>query len=167
MSSISQVADAFHLFYESLLRREFRKSFQFDQWSERDLLPLVRSFLLGYFGPRAEPERMAVLPTKLTGQGRFDFMVYDVAVELAVRRPWCPRGDVMPGKNADEVRKLLKYNGLGVLILLDYSATPLTRPELEGYRDLPSLGRGNHAKSGFSVVYYAIGRDPIRLNVRA
>ena len=166
MSSVTLVIDAFHLFYEALQRREFRKSFQFDQWSERDLLPLVRTFLLGYFGPRAEPERMAVLPTKLTGQGRFDFMIYDVAVELAVRRPWCPRADVMPGRNADEVRKLLKHDGLGVLVLLDYSASPLTRDELESYRDLPSLGRGNHTKSGFSVAYYSLGQAPVRLNVR-
>ncbi|WP_291879605.1 hypothetical protein [Caulobacter sp.] len=158
--------DAFSLFYESLRRPEFRKSFKFDHWSERQLLPLVRTFLLGYFGPRAEPERMTALPGKLTGLGRFDFMVYDVAVELAVRRPGCPRADVLPEKNADEVRKLLKHPGLGVLILLDYSSSPLAEDDLQGYRALPSLGRGNHAKTAFSVAYFALNQAPIRLNVR-
>ncbi|EJL37555.1 hypothetical protein PMI01_00633 [Caulobacter sp. AP07] len=167
MASISQVIDAFELFHQSLRRPEFRKSFRFDHWSERQLLPLVRAFLLGYFGPRAEPERMTVLPGKLTGQGRVDFIVYDVAVELAVRRPWCPKAELLPEKNADEVRKLLKYNGLGVLVLLDYSKTPLSRAELEGYRVLPTLGQGNHAKSGFSLAYFALSEEPVRLNIRA
>lgn len=60
----------------------------------------------------------------------------------------------------------MKYEGLGVLILLDYSKAALTSAELKGYRALPSLGKGNHAKSSFSVAYYSLACDPVRLNVK-
>ncbi|QRK08043.1 hypothetical protein JQX13_50185 [Archangium violaceum] len=166
MSSVREVINAFELLFTSLRRREFRKSFRFDLWSERDLLPLVRTFLLGYFGPRAEPERVTLLPGKLTGYGRFDFMVYDVAVEFVVRRPGCPKTDVLPEKNADEVKKLLKHDGRGVLVLFDLSKTPLSTEELNRYRVLPSLGRGSHNKSAFSVAYFCLAAKPYRLNVR-
>ncbi|CAN7246914.1 hypothetical protein [Caulobacter sp. LjRoot300] len=52
------------------------------------------------------------------------------------------------------------------MILLDYSKAALTSAELKGYRALPSLGKGNHAKSSFSVAYYSLACDPVRLNVK-
>lgn len=137
-----------------------------DRWSERQLLPLARTFLLGYFGPRARPEFGTVLPSGLTGLGRVDFLVYNVAVELAVRRPWCPKSDLLPRTNHSEMIKLMKHDGRGLLVLLDFNRDPLTSAELERYRKLPSLGQGNHRKSPFSVVYFSLDADPVRLNVR-
>ena len=166
MSSVSQVIDAFTLLYSGLRDPGFRKSLPLDQWSERQLLPLIRTFLLGYFGPRARPEHGTVLPKALTGQGRVDFLVYGVAVEVAVRRPWCPKADLMPRANRAEVMKLMKYDGLGVLVLLDFSRDSITPEELGQYRDLPSLGQGNHGKAPFSVVYFGLESGPVRLNVR-
>jgi hypothetical protein len=166
MPSVAAIIDAFDLFYTSLRRPEFRKSFVFTDRSEQELLPLVRTFLLGYFGPKANPEHWTTLPGAVTGWGRFDFMVNNIAVEFAVRRPWCPKGDVMPTKNAGEVRKLLKHDGRGVLVLFDFSAKPLQRGELERYRELPSLGRGSHRKSPFSGAYFSMGDRPQRLDIR-
>lgn len=53
MSSVSQVVEAFELLYTGLRDSSFRKSLPLDKWSEKQLLPLVRTFLLGYFGPKA------------------------------------------------------------------------------------------------------------------
>ncbi|HYW15928.1 MAG TPA: hypothetical protein VE891_07215 [Allosphingosinicella sp.] len=166
MSSVTAIIDAFDLFFTSLRRAEFRKSFVFTEWSEQELLPLVRTFLLGYFGPKANPEHWTTLPGAVTGWGRFDFMINNIAVEFAVRRPWCPKGDVLPSVNAGEVKKLLKHDGRGVLILFDFSAKPLQRDELERYRNLPSLGRGPHFKSPFSVAYFSMKEGPRRLDIR-
>ena len=166
VSSVSKVIDAFTLLYAGLRDPGFRKSLPLDRWSERQLLPLVRTFLLGYFGPRARPEYGTVLPGALTGQGRVDFLVYGVAVELAVRRPWCPRCFLLPRENETEVIKLMKHDGLGLLVLFDFSRNGLSEEELGRYRNLPSLGQGNHSKSPFSVVYFGLDGDPVRLNVR-
>lgn len=166
MSSVSQVIDAFTLLYAGLRDPGFRKSLPMDRWSERQLLPLVRTFLLGYFGPRARPEHGTVLPGALTGQGRVDFLVYGVAVELAVRRPGCPKADLLPRANRSEVVKLMKHEGLGLLVLFDFAKNGLSEEELARYRNLPSLGQGNHSRSPFSVVYFGLKQDPVRLNVR-
>jgi hypothetical protein len=166
MSSVSQVVSAFELLYSGLRDPAFRKSLPLDRWSEKQLLPLVRTFLLGYFGPKARPEFGTVLPGALTGYGRVDFLVYDVAVEFAVRRPWCPKSDLMPRVNRTEVLKLMKHDGRGVLILFDFAKASLDDDDLDAYRDLPSMGSGNHFKSPFSVAYFGLRAQPIRLNVR-
>ena len=167
MSSVNQVINAFQLLYTGLRDPDFRKSLPLHKWPEKQLLPLVRTFLLGYFGPRARPEIESVLPGALTGYGRVDFMVYDVAVELAVRRPWCPRSDLLPRVNRTEILKLMKHEGRAVLVLFDFSRDSLDADDLSVYRDLPTMGRGNHTKSPFSVVYYGLRNDPIRMNIRA
>lgn len=166
MSSVSQVIDAFQLLYTGLRDPSFRKSLPLDKWPEKQLLPLVRTFLLGYFGPKARPEFGTVLPGALSGFGRVDFLVYGVAVEFAVRRPWCSRSDLMPRVNRTEVLKLMKHDGRAVLVLFDFARDGLEEHHLAGYRDLPSMGRGNHYRSPFSVAYFGLRGDPVRLNVR-
>lgn len=166
MSSVSQVISAFELLYAGLRDPQFRKSLPLNKWPEKKLLPLVRSFLLGYFGPRARPEFVTVLPGGLTGYGRVDFLVYGVAVELAVRPPGCPKADLLPRVNRPEVLKLMKHPDRGVLILFDFNRDGLTLADLDAYRLLPSMGRGNHAKSAFSVAYFGLAGDPLRINVR-
>lgn len=166
MSSISQVIDAFQLLYTGLWDPGFRKSLPLHKMPEKNLLPLVRTFLLGYFGPKARPEHGTVLPGALTGQGRVDFLVYNVAVEFAVRRPWSPKADLLPRKNRTEMLKLMKHDGRAVLILFDFSLHGLDANDLSAYRELPPMGRGNHARSSFSVAYFGLRKAPVRLNIR-
>jgi len=47
--TIAHVVDAFDLLYTNIHDRTFRKTLNLDHWSERELLPLVRTFLLGHF----------------------------------------------------------------------------------------------------------------------
>ena len=166
MSSVQQVINSFELLYAGLRDPSFRKSLPLDRWPEKKLLPLVRTFLLGYFGPRARPEHVTALPGGLSGYGRVDFLVYGVAVELAVRRPGCPKADLLPRVNRTEVFKLMKHSGRAVLILFDFAKVPLSMNDLAQYRRLPSLGGGNHSKTPFSVAYYSLANDPVQLNIR-
>lgn len=164
--SIKNTVEAFGLLYESLWRPDFRKSLKLNAWSERQLLPLVRTFLLGYFGESLVPEASSALPLSLSGMGRIDFIIDDIAVEFVVRRPSTSRACISPEANSTEVRKLLKYDGHALLAIFDLSRDWVDSSILEGYRDLPSLGRGYHRKSPFNLAYYHLSQvRPLKTNV--
>jgi hypothetical protein len=154
---VRSVVDAFEVFYDGLFDRDFRKSYQFHEYRERELLPLVRVFLLGWFGG-VVPELQSKLAGCQTGQGRIDFLVDDVAIEFAVRRPRDRQATLSQLTNATEVKKLLQFDGRAVLILFDLSASPFGREDVARYRDWPSLGKGNYKRSAFNVAYFY--RDP-------
>lgn len=152
-TTIRAVVEGFEFFFESLFERQFRKTLKFTEMRERDLLPLVRTFLLGYFWDVA-PETRSSLPGSLTGHGSIDFVVGDVAIEFAVRRPTDPRSRLSHVTNATEIKKLLRHPGLAILVLFDFSKTPFDDAALERFRDWPSLGKGNHRISAFNVAYF-------------
>jgi len=53
----------------------------------------------------------------------------------------------------------MKYDGLAVLVLFDFSKTPYTEDQIESFRDWPSLGKGNHKKSAFNVAYFYLAKQ--------
>lgn len=106
MQGVSSVVEAFDYLYKKLLDRDFRKTFDFHTYGERDLLPLVRTFLLGWFGDQVRAEVECKLPG--ANFGRLDFVIGGVAVEFAVRRPSGRRAALSRYVNATEVKKLLK-----------------------------------------------------------
>lgn len=152
--TIKEVVSAFDLLYCSLHRKEYSKTLYLSEWGERDLLPLVRTFLLGYFGESIVPEAKSKLPGSLSGEGYIDFIIDNVAVEFAVRKPTDAKSNVSATVNSTEVKKLMKHNGLAVLVLFDFSKTPYTENQIENFREWPSLGRGNHKKSAFNIAYF-------------
>ena len=155
VTSIAEVSRAFHVFHEGLRDPAFCKSLELNSWTERDLLPLARTFLLGWFGHgRVAPEVMSSLPGKRTGRGRVDFVISNIAVELAVRSSKGPRSNLSAAVNADEIKKLMKWDGPAVLVLLDLTQDPLQDSAIHKFRDWPSLGQGNHKKSPFNVSYH-------------
>lgn len=153
--TIKQVRDAFELLYESIHDRGFRKTLRLNEWSEKELLPLVRSFLLGYFG-HCYPEVSVRLQSAPSGWGRIDFQIGDVAVEFAVRRPLDRKGPLSSKVNTTEMIKLMMYDGPGVLVLFDFSMHPFDDEDIERFREYPTLGRGNFHSSAFNVAYYYI-----------
>lgn len=152
--TITEVVEAFNLLYCSLHRKEFSKTLCLNEWGERDLLPLVRTFLLGYFGESIVPEAKSKLPGSLSGEGYIDFIIDNVAVEFAVRKPTASKSNVSATVNSTEVKKLMKHDGLAVLVLYDFSKTPYSEDQIENFREWPSLGKGNHKKSAFNVAYF-------------
>jgi hypothetical protein len=151
---IANVVDAFKLLYTGFLSRNFGKSLRLNERGERDLLPLVRTFLLGRFGDSLIPEAKTKLPGSPSGNGRLDFIVGKVAVEFAVRPPKAGRATLSTVVNSDEVKKLMKYEGHALLVLFDFSKTPYAEEQIEAFRNWPSLGKGPHKKSPFNVAYY-------------
>jgi len=169
MATVGEVVEAFHFLFDNLHEREFRKTLPLNKMKERDLLPLVRTYLLGYFWT-VSPETRSRLPGSLTGHGSIDFVVGNVAIEFAVRRPTDSKRALSSVTNSTEVKKLMKWPGLSLLVLFDFSRFPYDRADLERYREWPSLGRGWHYKSAFNVAYFYRGPkmklECMRLNVR-
>lgn len=158
-ATIKEIVEAFELFYEALWDRDFRKSVKFTDYTERELLPLVRAFLLGYFGRGVSPEVTSELPSRISGWGRIDFVVDGVAVEFAVRNEGKNRQSLSDVTNADEIKKLMKWEGKALLILFDFANDSLGEQDIERYRDWPSLGQGNHKKSAFNVAYFTRSKE--------
>lgn len=48
-TTITEITECFEYFFSSLYRREFVKTLRLNECSERELLPLVRCYLLGWF----------------------------------------------------------------------------------------------------------------------
>ena len=155
-TTITEITDCFEYFFSSLYRREFVKTLRLNECSERELLPLVRCYLLGWFADNVSPEVKSKLPGTVSGHGYIDFVIDDVAVEFAVRKPTAARSNVSATVNSTEVKKLMKHDGKALLVLFDFSDTPYSEEQIESFRNWPSLGRGNHRKSAFNVVYFFV-----------
>jgi len=152
-TTISEITDYFEYFFSSLYRREFVITLSLNECSERELLPLVRCYLLGWFADNVSSEVKSKLPGSVSGHGFIDFAIDDVAVEFAVRKPTAARSNVSATVNNTEVKKLMKHDGKALLILFYFSATPYSEAQIEAFRDWPSLGKGNHKKSALNVPY--------------
>jgi len=147
--TVKQIIEAFDLLFSSMHRKDFCKTLRLKEFTEQELHPLVRSFLLGYFGESLVPEAKAVLPGSLSGHGRVDYLIDNVAVELAVRSKGKAKANISSSVNTSEVKKLMKHDGLSVLVLLDFSDTPAEDEDISRFREWPSLGKGHHKKISF------------------
>jgi len=107
--SVSEIRRAFSILYEAFHDPSFRKSRGFNSWGESHLLPLVRTFLLGYLG-HCEPESAASLPGSLSKTGRIDFKIGTTAIEFAVRKPNQASSPLSASVNNTEAKKLLKHD---------------------------------------------------------
>lgn len=68
------------------------------------------------------------------------------------------------GVGAGARRSQVKHDGKALLVLFDFSDTPYSEEQIESFRNWPSLGRGNHRKSAFNVVYFFVEkRRPLAL----
>jgi hypothetical protein len=153
-TNITEAHTAFELLFSKLIDKSFAKTLGFEEWGEKNLLPSVRTFLLGYFRHSVTPEVQSPLPGTVTGIGKIDFLIDDIAIEFAVRKPNDSKNKILNNVNETEVKKLLKYQGKSLLVLFDFSQDPLESSDLEAFRYLPSLGKGNHNKSPFQISYF-------------
>ncbi len=161
--TVTEVVEAFELLFCSMRSPAFSKTLRLHEYTEQEMSPLVRTFLLGYFGESIVAEAKAKLPGSLSGKGRIDFIIENVAVELAVRPPSATKATLGQSVNSSEVKKLIAHRGLAVLVLFDFSKQPFTEEQIERFRDWPSLGKGNFRKTPFNVAYFYIESwKPIR-----
>ena len=152
-ATVKQIKDSFDVLYRNILDSEFRNTYMMNQWNERDLLLCIRTFLLGWFG-NVKPEHQT---RKFSATGYADFLVDDVAVEVAVQPEGKPIGRLYYEQNKDECIKLMQHKSASALVLLDFMQAPsLSLKRISRYRNPPSLGSGNWNTSGFSVLYYSM-----------
>lgn len=59
--SVRDVVESFECLFDSFYRKEFIKTHRFNKGNERELLPLVRWYLLGRYDNRVYPEYKARL----------------------------------------------------------------------------------------------------------
>ena len=144
--TIGEIENAVLEFFVWAHDHDFCKTVKLNKQGERYLLPLLKTYFLGRF--------REVDPEYEVDGGRIDFVIGSTAVEVVVRKPNAPKSILSKSVNATEIKKLLKYNkGKAVLILIDFSKSPLRESDIEGFRDWPSLGKGNHSVSAFNVIY--------------
>nr|WED68824.1 hypothetical protein PJ912_00245 [Pectobacterium colocasium] len=93
-TTVIQVVESFEYLFSSLYRKDFVRTLRLNECSERELLPLVRCYLLGWFADQVTPEVKSKLPGTVHGNGYIDFIIDDVAVEFAVRRHCCSVSDL-------------------------------------------------------------------------
>ena len=166
--SIKEISDAFELLFESLENGDFKKTTAFEKWTERKFLLPIRFFLLGWFGHvKAEAAARKTLHRK----GRFDFLIENTAIEVAVQiGASSPNKSLAMSNNQSEVTKLLKHSGPSILVLIDLRKTPsLSKEKLAEYRSARIKGKGNHNATSFTVLYFHRGsyRDcPEKLQIR-
>jgi hypothetical protein len=169
MITINKLDEAIRVFIVSLGRKEFKKSTDYVRDGERGLLPFVKFFLLGRFGSTVNPEAKINCRAAAFARKRVDFLVKNIALEIAVRKPDGPKSNLSTYVNAQEVKKLVKHRGLSVLVLFDFARRPYQEEELESFRTWPSLGKGNQQTSSFNVLYYHFKSGKlncVRKNVR-
>lgn len=63
-------------------------------------------YLLGWFADNVSPEVKSKLPGTVSGHGYINFVIDDVTVEFAVRKPTAARSNVSATVNSTEVKKL-------------------------------------------------------------
>jgi len=170
-ASIKSIEESFSLLFANIISSEFSKTLHLESWNEKKLLPLIRTFLLGYYG-KVMPEKTVKNPIADKKRGRIDFLIGNTAVELAVRAKGKSKYKITARTNRYEIAKLLKHRGRAVLILFDFTKEPLSEEDLQQFRNLPAFGKGNHCKTSFSILYfYFKKRRPLipghrRLNIR-
>lgn len=154
MVSQQQAIEAFYRLYQAYHNKRFTKTLNFTQKTEREILSLVRSYLLGYF-EHLEPEAMIQVGSNY--RGRFDFLIDNIAVEFAVRSANKGGNNLKAKNNVTEMKKLIRYPDHSLMILFDfkrYRTDDEVIATLKEYRNIPSLGRGNHNRYPFTVAYF-------------
>jgi hypothetical protein len=168
--SIKGLEEELKYLFDKCLDQEFCRSYKCHTWNERDLLPLIRFYLAGVYGDDVIPEYWVRHALAEYGEGRVDFLVGETAVEIAVQPAQGHPNRLSRPVNEDECGKLMQHDGPAALALFDFSRVRSLKPEqLQSYRDIPSLGRGNYRKSGFNVLYFhRTGKSTVceRINVR-
>lgn len=164
--SVDNIQAAFKLMFESFLDQSFVKTLGLQKRTERQLLPLIRVGLLCYFGMRVIPEVEVSTPWTKSKKSRIDFKIDRTAVEFAVRNPGRSNSNVSASSNQSEIKKLLKWKeGRSVLVLFDFSREPFQANGFAAFRKHPSLGKGNHSKNAYTLLYFHIkSLRPVRIS---
>lgn len=152
--SVRNVVERFEYLFNSFYRKEFIKTHSFNTITKRELLSLVKWFLLCRYNDRVYPKFKARLQGSATGNGYIDFVISDIAAEFAVRSEISSKASISAIVQTTEMKKLMRYDGKALLALFDLSDSPYSEPEIDEFRYIPSLGNEKSQCSAFNVVYF-------------
>jgi hypothetical protein len=165
VTSLLDISEACEDFFQYSTDKKFMKSYRVDQVGEKaGILPALKWFLAARFKV-VKPEGAANNSSK----ERIDFIVDNVAVEVAVRRNGKSKSALKKRVNASEIKKLIRWKGLAVLVLFDFDSNPLNEDDLEDFRDYPSLSKKNDTETPFNILYYCVEDGSVKVtrkNVR-
>lgn len=149
------IAHAFYRIFDAMRDKSFAKSRKITEYSEKDLLIPIRFYLLGHF-KNVKPEFKTFTDPGKNRPKRIDFLINDkIAIEFAVRSKHDAPNKVAEKANRTEVQKLIRWtNGPAILVLFDFSDSPLDKEVMMRFKLSPSLGKGNHNKSGYWIMYF-------------
>lgn len=154
MTTITEVIAAFERLFEAMHERRFAKTLGFIEKGEKELLPYIRYYLLGYFD-RLEPE--SKIQIEEYESGLIDFIVDNVAVEFAAKNGRQSRTILQRNHNEKEIKKLMSYSGNSLLVLFDFEKSTshdYVKNVLEEYRKVPAFHKDEIYP--FNVVYFYI-----------
>ncbi len=136
VTTITEITDCFEYFFSSLYRREFVKTLRLNECVASGITASGTLLSLGWFADNVSPEVKSKLPGTVSGHGYIDFVIDNVAVEFAVRKPTAARSNVSATVNSTEVKKLMKHDGKALFKGL----TSLTRPTQKNRSNLSATG---------------------------
>lgn len=142
--SVRNVVERFESLFNSFYRKEFIKTHSFNTINERELLSLIKWFLLYRYDNRVYPKFKARLQGSTIGNGYIDFVISDITAEFAVRSEISSKASISVIVQTTEMKKLMRYDGKALLALFDFSDSLYSKPEIDEFRYIPSLGKRNH-----------------------
>lgn len=154
--TIEHIRNAFDQLYVALQRRDAGNLLGLGGYSERKLLPIARTFLLGYFGQSALPDPQDKVLASLLDKGELDFLIGNIAIELVVRKKGKKR--IEPSRisslSSTGVGNLLRPDGAVLLILFDFAKSPLASDDISRFSTWAVPGKAGGEIAAFNVSYY-------------
>lgn len=153
-TTVTQLRGAFELLYKSLLTHQFRHELRLSDYLEKDLRPVIRAMLLGVASqnPNMAVQRRA--PETLLGFRHIDFIIDDIAIDIAVRMPRQGDQSISRITPSGQLRKLLRYKGPSLLVIFDFCGNPYPTDTFQRYRDWDGL---RNAHGSLNVLYFFRG----------
>lgn len=156
---VKSIVDVIQLFRD----KSISKTMQMSHMNEKKLLPYLRFYLAGKYGKSLSVEIPCKYKIKKRTivheyDGRIDFKIGNVAVEIAVRTTNGNPTTLVTSSNEDELIKLMLYKNAStrLLILIDFSKAELRFDLLiDRMRDIATnlrVGSGNK-KHKFTAAY--------------
>ncbi|MFZ7130017.1 hypothetical protein [Avibacterium avium] len=153
-TTLAEVIEAFDNLFTEIHNHNFVKTLRFNEKTEKELLPLIRFYLLGYFNNLEAESHIEFEPEQ---SGRIDFIIDNVAVEFVAKTSKQANSVLSRNTNEKEIKKVMSYNGLSLIVLYNFTSAvsdEYVSKVLEEYRRLPATN--NKEKYPFNVIYFYI-----------
>ncbi|TCP11454.1 hypothetical protein EV697_1075 [Bisgaardia hudsonensis] len=173
MININYLIKAFERLYCSCHKGDIIDELCFSNKNAKEFLPIAQAYLSGSLDgsipenifSEIDKELITIRENKFILDSEFSFFIQkkkEVAIQFLVRSEERESNPLVASQNEEKIKKLIKHKGLSLLILFDFSeqlSYKQVKTIINEYRNIPSLGRGNHNKSAFNIAYFYINEE--------